>query len=57
MKDVPLAHLQGGASRDSLRPEAGLPAEAFAKAGGGQGIQPSLVPLLRFEIQGVAFAA
>jgi hypothetical protein len=27
------------------------------KSGGGQGIQPSLVPLLRFEIQGVALAA
>ena len=25
--------------------------------GGGQRIQPSLVPLLRFEIQGVALAA
>jgi hypothetical protein len=27
------------------------------KSGGGQGIQPSLFPLLRFEIQGVALAA
>ena len=27
------------------------------KAGGGQGIQPSLVPLLLFEIQGVALIA
>jgi hypothetical protein len=27
------------------------------KSGGGQGIQPSLVPLLRFEIQGVALPA
>jgi hypothetical protein len=25
--------------------------------GGGEGNQPSLTPLLRFEIQGVAFAA
>ena len=27
------------------------------KFGGGQPIQPSLIPLLRFEIQGVALAA
>jgi hypothetical protein len=27
------------------------------KLGGGEGTQPSLTPLLRFEIQGVAFAA
>jgi len=27
------------------------------KSGGGEGNQPSLTPLLRFEIQGVAFAA
>ena len=27
------------------------------KGGGGQSIQPSLVPLLRFEIQGIALAA
>jgi len=25
--------------------------------GGGEGTQPSLMPLLRFEIQGIAFAA
>jgi hypothetical protein len=29
----------------------------YSKNGGGEGIQPSLTPLLRFEIQGVAFAA
>jgi hypothetical protein len=27
------------------------------KFGGGEGTQPSLTPLLRFEIQGAAFAA
>jgi hypothetical protein len=53
MKDVPLAHLQGGASRGSLRPEAGLPAEAFAKAGGGHP-QPDLFrPTIRVPLRGV----
>jgi hypothetical protein len=28
-----------------------------SKSGGGQAIQPSLAPLLRFEIQGVALSA
>jgi hypothetical protein len=37
----------------SLR-KTGLPAEVLAKAGGGQPMQPWLVPLLRFEIQGFA---
>ena len=45
------------ASGDSLRPKAGLPAEALVKAGRGQAIQPSLGSLLRFEIQGVALVA
>jgi hypothetical protein len=57
MAPSPFAHPQGCAKGDSLRPKAGLPAEALAKAGGGQAIQPSLGPLLRFEIQGVALAA
>ena len=52
MKPSPFAKASG----DSLRHKAGLPAEALAKAGGGQAIQPSLGPLLRFEIQGVALA-
>jgi hypothetical protein len=29
----------------------------WSKNGGGEGNQPSLAPLLRFAIQGVAFAA
>ena len=33
----PFARVQHGASGDSLRFKAGLPAEALAKAGGGQG--------------------
>ena len=45
------------ASGDSLRPKAGLPAEALAKAGGGQAIHPSLGSHLCFEIQGVALVA
>ena len=53
-KPSPFAHLQAGASGNSLRPKAGLPAEALAKAGGGQGFQPALGPLLHFEIRGVA---
>jgi hypothetical protein len=59
-KAVPLRRVQRGASGDSLRESlrpAGKPAEALAKAGGGHPIQPSLVPLLRFAIQGVALAA
>ena len=56
MKPSPFAHVHQGASEDSLR-EAGLPAEALAKAGGGQAIQPSLGSLIRFEIQGFAVAA
>ena len=56
MKPSPFARVQHGASGDSLR-KAGLPAEALAKAGGGQPIQPSLVPFRRFEIQGVALVA
>ena len=45
------------ASGDSLRPKAGLPAEALAKVGGGPAIQPPLVPFRRFEIQGAALVA
>ena len=54
---VPLRTRAHGASGDSLRHKAGLPAEALAKAGGGQAIQPSLLSLIRFEIQGVALVA
>ena len=57
MKPSLFAHVQQGASGDSLRPKAGLPAEALAKAGRGQAIQPSLGSLLRFEVQGVALVA
>ncbi len=53
MKPSPFAKALG----DSLRFKAGLPAEALAKAGGGQAIQPSLAPLLRFELRGVALVA
>ena len=54
---VPLRTRATGCFGDSLRPKAGLPAEALAKAGGGQPIQPSLGSLLRFEVQGVALVA
>ena len=60
MNPFPFAHSQNCASGDSLRGGlrlAGKPDEALAKAGGGQAIQPSLVPILRFEIQGVALVA
>ena len=56
MKPSPFARVGHGASGDSLR-KAGLAAEALAKAGGGQAIQLSLAPLLRFELCGVALVA
>jgi len=45
------------ASAGSLRPKAGLPAEALAKAGGGQASLPSLTDAWGFDIQGVALAS
>ena len=60
LKPSPIARVQRGASGDSLRESlrpAGKPAEALAKAGGGQPIQPSLASVFRFEIQGFALAA
>ena len=47
----------GGPANRSLYMDGGLPTEALAKVGGGQGLQPSLGPLLRFTIQGVALVA
>jgi hypothetical protein len=44
------------ASGDSLR-KAGKPAEALAKAGGGQAFLPSLTDALGVTIQGVALVA
>ena len=49
----PFAKASGG----SLRPKAGVPAEALAKAGGGQDLPPSLVSMLRVEILGRALVA
>jgi hypothetical protein len=53
-KPFPFAHLQDGASGDSLRESlylAGKPAEALAKAGGGQG-QPALFcPTIRVPLR------
>ena len=52
----PFAKASGDSLRESLR-LAGLPAEALAKAGGGQAFLPSLTDALRFDIQGVASVA
>ena len=54
---VPLRTRATGCFGGQPSHKAGLPAEALAKAGGGQAIQPSLGSLIRFEIQGFAVAA
>ena len=54
---VPLRTSARHASRDSRPSTAGLSAVALAKADGGRAIQPSLIPILRFNIRGVALAA
>ena len=50
-KPSPFAHLQAGASGDSLRPKAGLPAEALAKAGGGHPLPALFTPTIRAPLR------
>ena len=53
-KAVPLRRVQRGASGDSLRESlrpAGKPAEALAKAGGGQGLPDLFYPTIRVPLR------